>query len=111
MNNILRGQQIARRFTHGSRRPDVVRLQKYVEADYPNAIAAGFVNCSFSEYEQRLAGVIAGFEQQGIVAKTVTMTVADILATLSQHGIPNTPDGRAQAIGLFRASHSGGKTC
>ena len=102
MNHIQRGQQMANQVADVAGHADQVILAKYSAEDYPNVIGAGFVTVSFEEYNQRLAGAVSQFEQQGMQVMIVPVTAAELRDAIDRHGLPNTPDGRAAAIGLIR---------
>ena len=101
MNHIQRGQQMANQVSEIAGQADNVLLAKYSADDYPNVIGAGFVTVSFEEYNQRLAGAVSQFEQQGMQVVLVPVTAAELGDAISRHELPNTPDGRAAAIGLI----------
>lgn len=103
MNPIRRGQQFAEQLADSAQHADQVILASYSKDDFPNVLAAGLATCSFEEYQQRLAGMIATLEQRGTRVVTIPATARQLLDTLASHRLPNTPDGRAKAIGLIFA--------
>lgn len=100
-NQIQRGQQMAHQVADVAGHADQVILAKYSAEDFPNVIAAGFVIVSFEEYNQRIAGAVSLFEQDGATVVLVPVTAAELHDALDRHDLPNTPDGRAAAIGLI----------
>ena len=106
MNPIQRGQDMAEQVAEQAQNADQVILAKYHAEDYPNVLAAGFATVLFEDYCQRLAGAVAMFEQLGIQIVTVLVTAAELESALQRHELPNTPDGRAAAIGLIHGERN-----
>ncbi len=106
MNEIRRGRDIAETVKDLGQQADQVVLAKYSAEDYPNALAAGLVSIPFEDYNQRLAGAVSQFEQQGTTVVIVPVTAAELQDAISRHELPNTPDGRAAAIGLIHGERA-----
>ena len=101
MNQIIKGQQMADHVADVAGQADQVVLAKYSAEDYPNVIGAGFATVSFEEYNQRLAGAVSQFEQQGRKVVIVPVTAVELCECMGCNDLPNTPDGRAAAIGFM----------
>lgn len=106
MNQIQRGRTMADPVGDVVRQADQVCLAQYSAEDFPNVLAASFVEISFAEYNQRLAGAVSSLEQHGGNVVLVPVTAAQMQDTLDRHRLPNTPDGRAQAILLIHDEHA-----
>lgn len=98
MNQIKRGQEFGRQITEHFADAKVVTLAGYSEADYPNVLANRFCECSFAEYQQRIAGMIASLEQRGVRVVVRHVTASQLRNVLREERLPNTPDGRAAAL-------------
>ena len=101
MNQIRRGREMAEQVADVAQDADQVLLAQYSAEDFPNVIAAGFVTVSFEEYNQRIAGAVSLFEQDGATVVLVPVTAQELHETLARHLMPNAPNGRAAAIGLI----------
>lgn len=106
MNQIRRGRDIAATVSDIATEADQVLLAQYSAEDYPNVIGAGFVTVSFEEYNQRLAGAVSQFEQDGTKVVLVPVTAIELRDCLIRNFLPNTPDGRAAAIGLIHGERA-----
>lgn|SRR3990167_1964705 len=106
MNHIRRGRDMAATVSEVAQGADQVLLAQYSAEDYPNVVAAGFVTVSFDEYNQRIAGAVSLFEQHGATVVLVPVTAAELREAMQRHGLDNTPDGRAAAIGLIHGERA-----
>ena len=102
MNQIQRGQDMVQQLVDAAREANAtVLFSRYSAEDFPNAITAGFSTVSFEEYQQRLAGAVSQFEQQGLIVNVLDITTEQMRDAMQRHDLPNTPDGRAAAIGYL----------
>lgn len=84
-------------------RPKVVTLWDFPESEHPAFIAEGCGCVTFTEYQKRIADARQEFELRGIQVVLVPATVAELLETLADCDLDNTPDGRAAAIAFLWA--------
>lgn len=81
---------------------DSIALWQFPESDFVSWCE--FVGspqvASFSEYLTLLAAIQADQERQGRTVVRVRFTVDEMMASLAEHGIENTPDNRAAVTAM-----------
>lgn len=65
--------------------------------DHEAAVAAGLIEVPREDYQARLVAVEKRFDECGLPYERLLTSTAEVLAVMSEHNLPNTPDGRATA--------------
>ena len=82
-----------------------VLLWDYPEREHVPCLLEGFTEVTFDEHLLRLQAVTAECERRGITVIRTSPLVREIAEILKEFGLSNTPNGRAEALGLYQFSH------
>jgi hypothetical protein len=81
-----------------------VALWQFADSEFPawrELVGKADAVATLAEYAAILDGAATEAARVGVAVVLVRATVAEVRATLAEHGLDNTPDGRAAAIGLL----------
>lgn len=88
---------------------DAVALWRISPADFPRAVAALMVDrdMTHAEYSARLDAAAAAARSRGVDVHWIDASPEDMLLALAAAGQPNTPQGRAVAMGRLLGTRRG----